>query len=579
MVAAFSGQQQSLAQVTAAVVTDDQLSAIQDQLSDGTVTQPVPLAAIEAMLAEQVRLKITGPADTSNLDLTGAAFPMAPDSTLTAPAYGSFPGYQYSFGSYNAISSTGIAALQQYFDQLAVQAGDASQPRAQRADDPITLSVAGFVFADYFLFIAREMVKSARDALRDYKYPVQAGQQPQQLVDWVNQTGQITSDQFSLADLFLANPGAPLAVGTTVTISGASATIAATDTFTTIAADARYGGGFTAGALVTLNATNDTLLSPGGTVSFGGSSTVIDTSDTLTAVAGRLGTTVTALAGDATFLSQAGLLLPFGRLTLPDYPVSTASDGSSTLQLIASAAGVSVASLATPANGAVAGLFAADSGALLDLPHLPQFPLGDLLGEAQQTGALSRLAGALSRFQLQGLRLPTGQITPNALGMWVTDNGGTLSLPDTAGLYALTGQQLPIPVLASDPFSITVANPTATAWLEFANGQSGTEFTVTPGDDNATAIGAMQSWITTNRLGTGATGAGAGAALSTCPAAFSFGAASQWLAPALPSLPFGAPIAGATSARILAVAVRPDQPAGSQHPFGVAGLRRRDEDL
>lgn len=405
VIAAYGGQAASAGQVAASVVTDDQLKAILDDLTTPGVTQPIPLDAVEAMLGQQVRLAIHGLADAggSQASVTGTVFPMPPDLSFTVPACGTFPGYDYSFGTYNTISASGIASLQQYLGQLA------SQPPAAPAQDTASMSVAGFVFADYFLLIARHMVTTLREGLRDYKYAVPASRQPQDVVTWVNQTGQITDPgkQFTLADLLAANPG-----------------------------------------------------------------------------------------------------------------VSTGPDGS------------------FPA------------GTVLDLPHLPQFPVSALLAEAQQTGAVAQLAAMASRFQLHGLRLPTADITPNHPGMWVTGNGGTLSLPPVAGLYALTGQQVPLPAPVTEPFSLTVSNPAGSGWLQFADGTASTTFTVTPGDASAGAITAMQSWITQNRLVTGTACLGAAAALCAMPTSSSFGPPIGWISAALPSLPSGSPTAGATSARI-----------------------------
>ena len=435
VIAAYSGQAQTADQVMASVVSDDHLKAILDDLTTPGVTQPIPLDAVEAMLGQQVRLTIHGPADAPGSQ-TGAVFPMPPDLSLTVPPYGSFPGYDYSFGAYNSISGSGIASLRQYFGQLAPQPPGASDgTAAAAAADTASLSVAGFAFADYFLLIARHMVTTLREGLRDYKYTVpastvptspaspsparqyRAGQTPQELVDWVNQTGQLTSPttQFTVADLFAANSGVMLGSGIQVTISGAVRTISPGDTFGGIA----EGSGFTVVDLINANAGNDTLLQAGAVVSSGGATTTVQTNDTLSLVATRLGSSVTDLANDQALQTQAGLLVPFGRAQLPDYTVTTGD--ASTLAGVASAAGVTVADLAgAAANAAVAGLF--PPGTMLDLPHLPQFQVSALLAEAQP-GALAQLAAMASRFQLHGLRLPTGDITPNHPGMWVTDNG------------------------------------------------------------------------------------------------------------------------------------------------------------
>ncbi len=63
VIAAYGGQAQTAGQLAASVVSDDQLKAILDDLTKPGVTQPIPLDAIEAMLGQQVRLTIHGPAD------------------------------------------------------------------------------------------------------------------------------------------------------------------------------------------------------------------------------------------------------------------------------------------------------------------------------------------------------------------------------------------------------------------------------------------------------------------------------------------------------------------------------------
>ena len=330
VIAAYGGQAQTAGQVAASVVSDDQLKAILDDLTKPGVTQPIPLDAIEAMLGQQVRLTIHGPADApSSQTVTGAVFPMPPDLSLTVPPYGSFPGCDYSFGAYNSISGSGIASLRQYFGQLAPQppgAGASDGTPAAAAGDTASMSVAGFAFADYFLLIARHMVTTLREGLRDYKYTVPVGQTPQELVNWVNQTGQITAPAtpFTIADLFAANSGVPLGTGSgiDVTISGAVRTVSPGDTFAKIAGGS--GGGFNAAALISANADNDTLLQAGAVVSSGGAATTVQTNDTLALVATRLGSSVTVgdLANDNALQTQADLLVPFGRVQLPDYTVT-----------------------------------------------------------------------------------------------------------------------------------------------------------------------------------------------------------------------------------------------------------------
>ena len=51
----------------------------------------------------------------------------------------------------------------------------------------------------------------------------------------------------------------------------------------------------------------------------------------------------------------------------------------------------------------------------LDVPHLAQFQVGQLIAEAQRALALQHLSGMASRYYLHGLRLPTSWITPSSM--------------------------------------------------------------------------------------------------------------------------------------------------------------------
>ncbi|HEX6371222.1 MAG TPA: hypothetical protein VF006_20045 [Longimicrobium sp.] len=563
-IAAFQSGPMTADQVDAINISTDDLDAIAAYLADDEDNpQPIPPSAIDVMLggqtanpaiAPQVRLTLNGPQDVQQgTQVTGAFFPMAPELSLNVPAFGGNPALSYTFGGYNSLSQQGAANLRTYFDQLAVQVEQEQQQqgvqgRAMLSTDP-NASVAGFVYADYFLFLARQMIDALSDGLRDYKYALGTGETPQQVVDWVT----AYDDGYTLADVFTANAGLTLSQGVALTISGATAAAAAGDTFTIVAAKSQFGGAFDAQALATANVDNGLLLQQGATVTYGSASVQVGGGDSLTTVATRLSVPVSELLADATLLTQAGLLMPFATLSLPDYTHTTGA--SDTLDSVASANGVSVAALAGPAaNGAVANLWAQVDGAppQLDLPHLLSLPVSALLAEAQATGAIQQLSATVSRFHLHGLRLPTTDITPNTVGMWVTQNGSTFSLPAEAGLYALTGQQFPIPPLSTTALTITVGNASGPSWITNANGSNAVPFSVVSTDANGTQIEALRSWVTTQRLVTQYTGLGAQSQLAATPATYGLGASTPWTASSLPRMPYGAPLPGATMARLLA---------------------------
>ncbi|MET5020043.1 hypothetical protein AAHH78_33720, partial [Burkholderia pseudomallei] len=87
-------------------------------------------------------------------------------------------------------------------------------------------------------------------------------------------------------------------------------------------------------------------------------------------------------------------------------------------------------------------------------------------------------------YTMHGLRFPSsgptgtgGQwsIVPNEMGMWVHDVNGTLKLPPQAGLYALTGLQVPLPALGADPFAASVDSVAGagSSWLRVVDGKGG----------------------------------------------------------------------------------------------------------
>ncbi|MDB5028136.1 MAG: hypothetical protein JWO66_1825, partial [Candidatus Eremiobacteraeota bacterium] len=551
------------AQLDATIVTDDALKAIQAYLADSSNPVPIPTGTIETMLGEQVAVTLWGPSDVpAGTAIQGAFFPMPVELSLTTPQYGGQAAYGYTFGGYNSIAAGGVGLLRSYFDQLAVQVEDA-KPAATANQAPT--SVADFVFSDYFLLMARQMIAALRDGLRDFKYALTGGETPQFIVASVN-TPQRT--QFTVADLFAANAGVPLTGNKTLSVAGATATVQANDTFASVATT-RYAGAFTATALATANVTTVSLLQPMQRVTYNGEAAVVDAGDSLTTLAARFKQTPTPtaaqLAADPGIQAQANLLIPFAKLALPPLAHTTPSTGTAdTAATIAAAYGVSAASLGAPAadgtpnqNGSIANLFA-PSDNRLDLPHLLQHTVGALIDEAGRTGATTRLSGMISRYHLHGLRLPTVQgaqpiVTPDALGMWVTKDptSGKLSLPPTAGLYALTGQQFPLPPITAGPFTIQVGG--TAPWLAFKNGTQTIAATVSPanplppGEIAAAPIEALRALVTAPayRFVSDYAELGAQGQLVRTPATYGLGTYASWIAAVVPQLPYGTATAGA----------------------------------
>ncbi|CBW77236.1 unnamed protein product (plasmid) [Mycetohabitans rhizoxinica HKI 454] len=554
VVAAFTGPA-TLDDIDERLLCDDTIDCILLHLQDTTSNpQPIPADALLTMLAQQVTMTLWDPNFKDKKEIIGAFFPMPPELSLNVKAYEGAPAYNYTFSDYNTLSEAGVSNLRSYFDQLALQV-DKESPAKRLKLTPTALSagsVASFVFTDYFLLVARQCLTALRTGLRDYKWPLplpgDAQPTPQSIVDAMNNAGNLAaiSKMFTLADLFTANASAALATGSILTIANAKVLAQATDSFASIAAQARFGSTFTAIDLARANQENSTLLQPGQSITINGHSTVTQTGDTLSVIASRLRSAPDAFLTSITGISNL-LFMPFSAIALPAFPYTT--QPGDTLAIAAAANGITVADLAAvPANGAIAGLFDPSTSRHLDVPHVARLPLSMLLAEAQDTGAFSTLSGMISRYHLHGLRLPTSDITANSPGMWVAKPGDPL--PSMAGLYALTGQQFPVPPLAQNaPFTVTLGLSDS-QWIAFENGGSTIDFSVSAGDEDGKAVEDLRAWIHSNHLDTDVTSLGLASRIDRRPASFGLGASIRWDSSTLPSLPFGAPQAGAQFTRI-----------------------------
>ncbi|HVH82003.1 MAG TPA: hypothetical protein VM782_21570, partial [Stellaceae bacterium] len=353
---------------------------------------------------------------------------------------------------------------------------------------------------------------------------------------------------FALADLFTMNEGQPLTVGKPLTITGAIYAVQAGDTLQSIAASSSYGGAFKAADLAGANLNNATLLQQALTVTLRAQSYTIQGGDRINTLVSKLGASdVADLVNNATVLisntptplaSAPGLLMAFARATLPSFTHPTVSGD--TIQSIVTVNGMTPAQLAGGTNNnIIQDLWDTTKVTNLDVLHLPQFQVGALLDEIRRNGVLQHLSGMISRYHLHGLRLPTDGITPNTPGMWVTGSAPNYQLPSAAGLYALTGQQFPIPTLGSTAYTINIGRDGGPSWLNFKNGTNTISFSVASGSADATMITSVTSFVTQNRLVTEYTALGAESMLSVAPAIFPLGTIANVLSPTPLALPFG----------------------------------------
>ena len=544
-------------QVDGLVINRVRLDELLEFYLNSTDSQPtpIPLQSLETFLQEQFAMTISTPDQNAdqNAEVNGTVFPMPPLLELNLPAYGDkYPGTSYKFAEYNSLSANYLQDLRTYFNQLSVSAkrpGEnvaATSATTQPTGTP--LSLADFVFTDYFLLLARQMVQALADGLRAYTYVIQQGQSSDQVVEWVNTTGQLDpAEAYTLGRLFDDNQEHLLTVGKSLLICGAHYRVQNGNSFDSIAAQPVYGAGFSGNALASQsdNATSTVLLRPGAIIAYGQTQVEVHPQDSLDSLAAQLEITLEQFLADSDALINENLLISAAMLVVPDF--SFRVEAGMNLNAVAIRFGITLDDLAGEgeistggtANGAVVDLFDPSDQAELAFADLVQFQVGALIDEAQRVGAIQQLAGMTSRFYLQGLRLPTAGITPNAMGMWVTDKDGTLTLPPFAGLYALTGQQFSLPQISEQDFAFTFSRPVSLTWLNFAPNPDQLTVTVAAASADALAIERVRAFVTTQALDTGLTYLGVGSMTSRAPTSYALNTSLIWQSALPVDLPYG----------------------------------------
>lgn len=491
-------------EVDGIVISAEEIDALLNYLK-GTkeMPMPIPTERIDSFLTDQIQFNLSMPNSSSSEKINAAFFPMALPLSFERPAYGDSPALNYTFADYNELAPDFISWLRDYFNQLAVQvqqeSGDHDSFYHMLLEEKA--SVAEFVFSDYFLLIMRQMLQALGDGLRTFKYQIDPSMKTDDIVAWVNKKGHNFTPAFELNDLFEGNADHPLNTKV-LTLPGVTYSVVSGDSFTSIAANAKFGSSFDAKALANLNAEKAGILNTGQKITYPEKPDyIIEGSMTLKPIAEiKFGIPLEDFLNNSNILTGENLLVSFATIALPPFHYQIQQDD--TLNSIASAHGININTLGIPENGNLADLFSI-SDPYLNLVHLPQFEVGELIKEAQRVKALEQLSGMVSRYYLHGLRLPTEKISPVKEGMWVTKNpAGELVLPEFAGLFALTGQQFGIPELNIDPLTITLTRPDSLTWLTFAGDVKSFSYTISPGDENEKRIQALRKYATQNALDT-----------------------------------------------------------------------------
>lgn len=478
------------ADVNAKVVTDEFLAEALAYLSGATTPTPIPAPAIEVFLKEQTQFLFT--LNTDKGSSPGVFFPAPPGTSLNVPDYGTWKGYQYTFGQYNSSSSNYLDNLNTYFNQLKVQVQEEQAAQPQTLDASLTddgPSIASYIFGDYFALIGRQAIQALRDGLRNFKLVIESDQTIEQVVKGINDTGDLPEDhKFSAGELFVANDKHLLnsKASGPLTIAGMTWVAPGGKSFTDIAKESLFGGGFDGKALAQRNADNATIIAPGVKVSYSGQDYLTQNADSLDSIAAYFKITLEQLLSGTDVLVNPTLIAPLAILFVPDF--SYAIVAGDTLSGVTGRFGIDLDRLAD-ANTGIKNLFDTASDPNLNIPNLVQYEVGALIDECHRTLALQNLSAMTSRFYLYGLRLPTDGLKANARGLFVSGSAPNFEYPDNMGLFALTGQAFPLPLdiqnSGTNPkFNFTLTRGSNEGWLNFgATGGASLTYTLSLNED------------------------------------------------------------------------------------------------
>ncbi|MEO8381654.1 MAG: LysM domain-containing protein [Acidobacteriota bacterium] len=492
------------------VVTAFDLAVIYTQLLAGLADPAFSYDALSAYFGANLPFRIAIGA-TGAPPASATIFPMPPAITMTSSD--GVVSVNYDTDPRLMVDGAYIAAIDAYFRSFDVkrQTGVAASadeanipPRMRRARQAAGAAetMTSFVFRDYFLLMTRGAVQASIDFLQNYLYTTAnnlsldaiaaslAATIPQpELTDptafsiaLANQhdatilnpavkpslSGVLyqtrTTDTLqSMATLFGVTPlqlldaadnaGARMLVINASVALGDLVYIVADDLQSIESVSMKFG--IAMQALMDANPGIDSApLAVGQHVNVPAANAVVgltDTFATLVETNGPWGLTMAQLA--ASCAGQAGILQPLSVWSIPAFGVTI--NAGDTLQSIAARYNLELADLIADGFGATSALLL--DGHVLLVPNRPEMPIDALVTAIVSGAAVNDLAGTVSRFLMQGLRLPSGATSP----------------PDFTNmqpLYNLTGQQFDAPAGGVTSYSLTMTS--AESWLTFASGAS-----------------------------------------------------------------------------------------------------------
>jgi LysM repeat protein len=486
-------------------VTSYDLAVIYTQLLAGLADPAFSYDSLSTYFASNLPFQIAM-GSASGLNGSATIFPMPPAIAMTSSD--GVVNVNYATDSRLMVDASFLAAIDAYFRSLnpkhqtgvAELTDESNLParlRRERLAEDGTETMTAFVFRDYFLLMTRGAVQASINYLRNYLYltanDLSLDQIAASLAASIPQPELTNPSAFSIA---LANQKEASILNTAAkpSLSGVLYQTRTTDTVQSIAT------AFGVTALQLLSAAenaNAKILVINSSVAIGNLLYVVaDARETVQSVAMRFGILIQALidanpgigaapltvgqhvnipSGNAvvelndTFARilernapwgltlaqlatacapQTGILQPLSVWSIPTFSVAIREGD--TLQLIAARYNLELADLIHDGLGAATGLLL--NGKSLLVPNRPEILIADLVSAIVGGPAVNDLAGTVSRFLMQGLRIPSGSTAP----------------PDFLNmqpLYNRTGQQFDAPASGVTSYSLSMTS--AASWLTF----------------------------------------------------------------------------------------------------------------
>jgi len=444
------------------------LNALADPAAQPTLSTADILSFLQTSFSVNI---VTDPDSTQQAALQAGAviFPALPGLSLKVPdPSNSATTVTIDLANWTQVTPDYRTAVITAFNTVAaninneINPPDTSTQRVQGGDLPESLTQ--ILFEDSFGMISRQLIQAAIDTYDSYPYALQLGDSLQSIMDFAQINGN-KNPLFTFTDLVNANTQAPLSAGKSLTFPGIFYTVQSSDSLDAIAA--RYTDNAAAplysttqAALIVANSSATNLLQSGAMVSVGTATVTTQAGDSFDSVALALDITITVLSEQASLYPLTNLLLPSIALSIPAIAYQTV-DGDTLGGLLARFNTTADFFVGCASNLIVADIFNAADEALVHLSNL-ELLTGKQLSQAIATGeTIGQTAGMVSRFMMQGLRLP------NSAGLTLPSDFlyPSTEQPDYS-LYQLTGQQFPVTNYTTD-YPVTLTKDAATlAWIE-----------------------------------------------------------------------------------------------------------------